>query len=479
MSPLPDDWPIARYRLLGEAQPGRRMRYYRAIDDDTGDVVLIKCARKSELGPAAVQSFLTEGRAVARLTHEGILRVLDVGDGGDFVFHAYELDVLRPLAERVTTRGPIAPALVVMEGVARALAFLHARGLGHGLVHTSNVVVGASLQAKLIGFSFGWEGTPGFSVGFSPPEHIDRVLGARVVVDEPRADVYMWGATLWALLLGHSYVDVDVAGGLDVGALALFHARPPPPDLGLHRDDVPRWLRRLVARCLAKDPALRPRDADELVLELEGRVEPPGTAPVRTALAALPSTTTWARPLPAIFADLATLRSPALATLRLLDLAEAVTKLLATTSLALAGASSSLPLRPSLGHWCAALRMHHGALPGALPKRVLRALDDAVAVRNTIRGHGALGEEAGYLRVLEEHALPLLEAIADATILGRLQVGEGGVVVDGTALDTSGLLVFHGCDVCGAREPLFFNAGDEKKTSWLSYETGHLSHTRS
>jgi hypothetical protein len=283
----------------------------------------------------------------------------------------------------------------------------------------------------------------------------------------------MLGGTLWNLLVGRHYMTAE----RNLAALSIFHASPPPADPGMQRDDLPRWLRRLVEKCLAKDPAHRYANADDIAVEMEGRVEAPGLPAVTKALSSLSSVRAkLARPLPSILNDLATLRSPALSAFRLLDLAEATTKLLCTTALALAGATDAIPSRPSLGHWCAALRAHHGALPGGVSRATLRVLDDAVALRNAVRGHGALSDEKSYLTLLEERAAEIIGVLQAAPFAAIAVDDARGLVVAERPVDARGLLVVDACGVCGSREALVFNAGDDKKRSMLSYETGHITH---
>ena len=80
-----------------------------------------------------------------------------------------------------------------------------------------------------------------------------------------RADIYAWGVVAWELLAGkHPF-----AARTTPQALLAAQLSEVPAALAATRPDVPASLDALVARCLEKDPALRPASAAELLAELD------------------------------------------------------------------------------------------------------------------------------------------------------------------------------------------------------------------
>ena len=79
-----------------------------------------------------------------------------------------------------------------------------------------------------------------------------------------RADIYSLGITAYEMLGGS-------APFANLGPREMLTARLilPPPPLSTIRKDVPAGLERLIARCLAIDPADRPQTATALVEALE------------------------------------------------------------------------------------------------------------------------------------------------------------------------------------------------------------------
>jgi tetratricopeptide (TPR) repeat protein len=147
-----------------------------------------------------------------------------------------------------------------------------------GSLHTVKLLdFGIALRGigETFGRSQGAIGTPGYVA----PE---QAQGARGV--DARADVFALGAVLFECLTGEP---AFIAGNvIAVLAKILLEDAPRPRELA---PEVPPGLDALVARLLAKDPALRPRDGAAVLAEL--RALPPGDdapppAPGATAITA-------------------------------------------------------------------------------------------------------------------------------------------------------------------------------------------------
>ena len=82
-------------------------------------------------------------------------------------------------------------------------------------------------------------------------------LGAR---PDGRADLYSLGCVMYYLLTGKRVF--DVSGPIEA-AVAHATRSPAPPHLRTDRP-IPAALEALVLRCLEKDPAKRPANAEEL-----------------------------------------------------------------------------------------------------------------------------------------------------------------------------------------------------------------------
>ena len=100
-----------------------------------------------------------------------------------------------------------------------------------------------------------------------------------------RADIYAVGATLYYLLTGKPPFTGDTLGALLARVLT-----EPAPSLEAARDEVPVGLERIIARCLAKDPAARPESyaaLDEALRPYSSAAVVPAPLPVRFAAGAI------------------------------------------------------------------------------------------------------------------------------------------------------------------------------------------------
>jgi eukaryotic-like serine/threonine-protein kinase len=227
-----------------------------------------------------VARFDNEARAAARLTHPNIVTVMDRGeqDGRRFIVFEYvEGETLKELAARDRPL-PIDLVLRLGADVARGLGFAHANGIVHRDVKPQNVLVDDHGRAKVTDFGIARTGTAsghtetGTIMGTGSYISPEQARGDR---SGPESDVYALGAVLHELLTGSPPYD-----GPTLVAVAMRHVRDPVPDVRSKRPDCPRELAALVERCLAKNPAERPR-AEEVSRELTriARVVPQGEAP--------------------------------------------------------------------------------------------------------------------------------------------------------------------------------------------------------
>ena len=241
----------------------------------------------ARLDPGSTERFEREARILAELNHPRIVRYVAHGRTAAGQFIAMEWLEGETLADRLLRgRLEIAEATQLIETVAGALAVVHARGMVHRDIKPSNLfLTGKSIAGvKILDFGIaraglflsgsGVVGTPGYVA----PE---QAQGARGV--DARADVFALGVVLFECLTGRpAFVAGNVMALL---AKILLEEAPRVREL---RDDVPGPLDAFVAQLLAKDPALRPRDAAQVAGELRrlGEASAPPVSPIPTALTA-------------------------------------------------------------------------------------------------------------------------------------------------------------------------------------------------
>jgi hypothetical protein len=193
-----------------------------------------------------------EIEALRGIEHPYLARMLDADAVGNWIALEFAAQ------GRVDTWGRGQPAPVLVEfaaQVAEGLAYIHAKGMVHGDLKPSNVLVAADGTARLV--DLGMARGPGLgpvdlggTLGFIAPEML------RGEPPGAAADLYGLGVLLYHLLTRQApFRDADPAA---LGYLPLSTLPGPPSSL---KPRLPRDLDDLVLSLLARQPASRPAPA--------------------------------------------------------------------------------------------------------------------------------------------------------------------------------------------------------------------------
>jgi serine/threonine-protein kinase len=265
------------YTIERELTGGGMALVFVADDHDLDRKVVIKILPPEMAASVSAERFRREILTVARLQHPHIVPVLKAGDLDGlpyFVMPYVDGESLDVMLRRRHTVG-VRETLAVMKDVARALAFAHERNVVHRDIKPGNILL-ASGSATVTDFGVakalssarrsGEKGAgltnTGMSLGtilYMAPE---QAAGDPDI--DGRADIYALGATAYEMLSGRAPF-----ANLNPREMLTARLTLPPKPLSTVRKDVPAGLERLIARCLAIDPADRPQTAAALVEALE------------------------------------------------------------------------------------------------------------------------------------------------------------------------------------------------------------------
>jgi tetratricopeptide (TPR) repeat protein len=278
--PKPGD-KVGHYTVVGELGRGGMALVLDVKDDETGESRALKILLPGRGTEAMARRFRGEYRALSRLDHPGVLRVFDGGDlEGQpwFAMERIEGQMLKDVAQDWRTLPPterFRRARKVLIELARALEYIHSRGLVHRDVTPSNIMMQPDGSVKLM--DFGVVKDPGQdlttvgevvgTVAYIAPEQISGGP-----VDE-RADLYSVGAVFYLLLTGRRPFNARTLAGY----MEKHLNRPvrPPRELV---PTIPGLADEVCVRLMAKKPADRFASATHLLHVLHASV-PPGPPP--------------------------------------------------------------------------------------------------------------------------------------------------------------------------------------------------------
>jgi serine/threonine-protein kinase len=259
-----------RYRVLSHLADGGMATVYIALDHRLDRQVALKVMRPDlAKDESFVERFRREARSAAKLSHPNVVAVYDQGEDDGHVFLAMELVNGLTLRQVMHSEGPLTPraALDIMDPVLQALGAAHSAGLIHRDVKPENVILREDGTVKVADFglaraiatttSTAQTGVLLGTVAYLSPEQVERGIA------DARSDVYAAGLLLFEMLTGSKAYIGD--SPIHV-AYQHVHSEVPLPSSRV--STVPAGLDSLVARASAREPDQRPRDANELLVEM-------------------------------------------------------------------------------------------------------------------------------------------------------------------------------------------------------------------
>jgi Tol biopolymer transport system component/tRNA A-37 threonylcarbamoyl transferase component Bud32 len=277
---------LSHYRITSAIGAGGMGEVYRATDTTLGRDVAIKVLPQAVTrDPERLGRFRREAHLLASLNHPNIAAIygLEEADGTPFI--ALELVEGDDLKVRLA-RGaiPVQEAIEIAEQIAEALEEAHNKSIVHRDLKPANVKLTSTGKVKVLDFGLAkaWAGDSSDArsaplVSQTPTlEHTGTVAGvilgtaaymapeqARGKPVDKRADVWAFGVLLWEMLTGRTLFTGDTV--TDVIASVVTRE----PDLAALPATTPPAVRRLVSRCLRKDPRQRLPDIGAARLELQ------------------------------------------------------------------------------------------------------------------------------------------------------------------------------------------------------------------
>ncbi len=258
-----------RYKAISRLGAGGMADVFLAEDQQLGRKVALKLLhRRFAEDPGFVERFRREAQAAAGLQHPNVVGVYDRGAFDGTYYIAMEYLPGRTLKQLVRDEAPLDPirAIDITIQILKAARFAHRRGIVHRDLKPHNVIIDETDHAKVTDFGIA-------RAGASDMTETGSIMGTAQYLSPEQAqghavsassDLYSVAVVLFELLTGRVPFDADAAV-----TIALKHVSEAPPAVRSLNPSVPPELEQVVMWGLNKNPADRPRDADDFVAALE------------------------------------------------------------------------------------------------------------------------------------------------------------------------------------------------------------------
>jgi serine/threonine protein kinase len=250
---------IGRFRVIRTLGRGAQGVVYLAIDPRLERQVAIKTLPLADAaGTDRIERLMQEARTASRLSHPNLVPVYEVGMDGATPYVVLEYVEGRTLRQILSADGAMAVprAVITMSQILAGIAHAHGRGLVHGDITPSNILLSNAGVPRIMDFGIAREAraarmqVPVGTVGYLAPEVFEHHAPDR------RADVFALGLILYEMLTGQR----AIRSGNEYSA-AFRTLTEPIPRPSLHKADIDPRLDEIVLRAVELHPEARYADA--------------------------------------------------------------------------------------------------------------------------------------------------------------------------------------------------------------------------
>jgi hypothetical protein len=256
------DIAIPGYRILRPIGEGGMASVFLAVQESLDREVALKVmAPALAANTEFTERFLKEGRITAKLQHQNLVTVFDIGTHAGIYYLAAEYIPGGTLKERIAAGGlTTGEILDIAVDVARGLDFAHGKGFVHRDVKPGNILFRNDGSVVLADFGIAKamdnsssSTVAGASIG--TPDYMSPEQARAEPVDG-RSDLYSLGTVLFEMLTGGTPYQAS-----DPFTVALMHVTHPLPKLPAES----AWLQPLIDKMMAKQAAERFQNGAEFI----------------------------------------------------------------------------------------------------------------------------------------------------------------------------------------------------------------------
>ena len=280
---------VGPYEIQSPIGSGGMGEVFRARDSRLGrDVAMKVLPDEVERDPDRLARFEREAKALASLNHPNIAQIYGFEKTDATSALVMELVEGEDLSRRIA-RGavPLDEALPLARQIAGALEAAHQQGIVHRDLKPANIKVRSDGTIKILDFGLSkmlarteaGSGVEPLGEPLNPPSVTAGALTLRGTIlgtpaymspeqvkgkpADKRADVWAFGCVVYEMITGRTAFAGESLGD----TLSAVLTRE--PDWSALPPGTPPGLRRMLHRCLRKDPARRMRDLGDAVIEID------------------------------------------------------------------------------------------------------------------------------------------------------------------------------------------------------------------
>jgi serine/threonine-protein kinase len=256
---------VNQYKILEKIGEGGMGVVYKAEDTTLRRTVALKFVAPYRVTDEQRKArLLREARAAATLDHPNICTVYEVGEADGRPFLAMAFVDGQTLAAKVRNNPLSLPefldlAIQIGEGLKEA----HEKGIVHHDIKSSNIMVSAKGQAKLMDFGIAEPERPASGIQRIEPSGTAAYMAperARGSKGDKRSDIWSLGVVLYEMITGR----LPFRGEYEAAVLYAVANEEPEPVETLN-SGVPPELPRVIHKALQKDPDGRYASVAELI----------------------------------------------------------------------------------------------------------------------------------------------------------------------------------------------------------------------
>jgi eukaryotic-like serine/threonine-protein kinase len=295
--PLAPGVRVGVYEVVAFIGAGGMGEVYRARDTRLNrDVALKILPELFAADPDRLARFKREAQVLASLNHSNIASIYGFEEAGGVQALALELVEGPTLADRIAQHPiPLEDALLIAKQMAEALEAAHEQGIIHRDLKPANIKLRSDGTVKVLDFGLAKSFAPDVAIApvgdrsqsptITTPAatRLGVIMGTAAYMSpeqakgrpiDKRTDIWAFGCVLFEMLTGTRAFDGD-----DVSE-SLASVLKNDPDWSALPKATPHTIRRVLRRCLEKDPRQRFHDVADVGLDLDEPTILESSAPV-------------------------------------------------------------------------------------------------------------------------------------------------------------------------------------------------------